>query len=561
MQIPTCTIFQIIRLRDAAELDLDGEIRQPQQSVKLENPALVAGQAQVGNVAGGVKAPAPPPPPSGQVMGYGSTGASEASMQAGGQGGTPSALAASAVPPPAMRTDVVGMASSVSPPVDGLLGQGVHEAQTLTTQVPQQNEAQPQHGAQWHLEGQPKAPSVRVTVGGQGFFAQGVQWMLQRFAEVGGQEVLVTQPSSQTAQTEYQTPVTPKSLFSPEQMRRFAQLEEQAPQLYQHVAGPVGQVASPPSSASLSMEVIQAEVRRQVERELEGRNRRLRELEEENRRLREGNVGSIAPAAPPKVNANRLGGFLGGLLPGSGGFWANASRSSPAPPPPPPLHSPSVLLPPPLPPHPSLQSASYGSVASGHPPSGARPPSYPSGLVPGVPSWVLPLASASEHAVQNPNPSYPSGLVPGVPGGVLPLASASGHTVQNPNPSYPSGLVPAGVPSTSAQPAHDQQAPSPCPSGYPSGLGPNDPSGWQAYAAQQGAVDAVKGGGATYPAAPIAPSPATLPIERSGERATGVESLGSNSLELLIAGMRQLQEVSKGAWISPEQAQTSDEVW
>ena len=86
--------------------------------------------------------------------------------------------------------------------------------------------------------------------------------MLQRFAEVG-QEVLVTQPSSQTAQTEYQTPVTPKSLFSPEQMRRFAQLEEQAPQLYQHVAGPVGQVASPPSSASLSMEVIQAEVRRQ----------------------------------------------------------------------------------------------------------------------------------------------------------------------------------------------------------------------------------------------------------------------------------------------------------
>ena len=114
--------------------------------------------------------------------------------------------------------------------------------------------------------------------------------------------------------------MTPKSLFSPEQMRRFAQLEEQAPQLYQHVAGPVGQVASPPSSASLSMEVIQAEVRRQVERELEGRNRRLRELEEENRRLREGNVGSIAPAAPPKVNANGLGGFLGGLFPGSGGL-------------------------------------------------------------------------------------------------------------------------------------------------------------------------------------------------------------------------------------------------
>ena len=149
------------------------------------------------------------------------------------------------------------------------------------------------------------------------------------------------------------------------------------------------------------MEVIQAEVRRQVERELEGRNRRLRELEEENRRLREGNVGSIAPAAPPKVNANGLGGFLGGLFPGSGGFWANASRSSPAPPPPPPFHSPSVLLPPPLPPHPSLQSASYGSVASGHPPSGAYPnPSYPSGLVPGVPSGVTPLASASEHAVR-----------------------------------------------------------------------------------------------------------------------------------------------------------------
>ena len=157
------------------QLDLDGEIRQPQQSGTLENRALVAGQAQVGNVAGGVKAPTPPPPPSGQVMGYGSTGASEASMQAGGQGGTPSALAASAVPPPAMRTDVVGMASSVSPQVDGLQGQGVHEAQTLTTQVPQQNEAQTQLGAQWHLEGQPKAPAVRVTVGGQGFFAQGVQ--------------------------------------------------------------------------------------------------------------------------------------------------------------------------------------------------------------------------------------------------------------------------------------------------------------------------------------------------------------------------------------------------
>ena len=54
---------------------------------------------------------------------------------------------------------------------------------------------------------------------------------------------------------------------------------------------------------------------------------------------------------------------------------------------------------------------------------------------------------------------------------------------------------------------------------------------------------------AVLPAAPIAPSPATLPVERTGD---GAESLGSNSLELLIAGMRQLQEVSTRASESPK---------
>ena len=565
------------------QLDLDGEIRQPQQSATMENPALVAGQAQAGNVAGGVKAPTPPPPPSGQAMGYGSTGASAASMshdsQAGGRGDTASALATPAVPPPVMRTDVVGAVSSGTSAVDGLqgqreqsnvlAGQGVLEAQTLTPQAPQPVEVQPQFGAQPNLEGGPKAPpSMRVEIGGQGFMAQGVQWMLRRFADIGGQEVLVTQPSSQTAQTEYQTPVTPKSLFSPEQMRRFAQLEEQAPQLYTHVAGQVGQVASPPSSASLSMEAIQAEVRRQVERELEGRNRRLRELEEENRRLREENVESVAYAVPPKVKAKGFGGFLGGLFPGSGGFWAN-SRGSPAPPPPPPSHSQS---PPPLPPLPTSQGAGYGSVANSLPPANATPFSgYPSGLGPtnpsgwqgsahfqpaehqtlsGYPSGLVPVVPSTSHSTSAPPmlnsnlSGYPSGLVPGVPSGFPP--SAHEHSAQNPNPSgYPSGLGPWGVPSGFSAPEREQAAQAQGPSGYPSGLAP--PSDWPQPAMQQEVGN--RNQSAVLPAAPIAPSPVTLPVERTGE---GVESLGSNSLELLIAGMRQLQEVSMRASESPK---------